>query len=78
VNFVARLLSTRTIRIDGGVARTTKGKCTRKTLHEIERVFRDIHLSQGEIWVAGDGHASFSSEIPEKYHQRFRNIIVEG
>ncbi|MEZ7955840.1 MAG: hypothetical protein QMC23_05800 [Rubritalea sp.] len=63
------------IRISDGKAKRFKGKLNPKVLREVSLLCSDISLTRGEIWINKVGKVTFSVEIDERFHQRFRNII---
>ena len=75
MNFLSRLLSHTAIGIADGSARCLKGKLTGAVLSDIGLLAKENGVSKGEIWIGGDGRVQFSSGIPEKMHQRLRNVL---
>lgn len=76
MNFLSRWFSASAIAIDGHAAKAVKGKATRALLSEISSLSRELEIERGEIWIDALGRSTFSAEIPESSHQRFRNLMV--
>jgi len=76
MKFIFRLSATSAIGIKNGKARSVKGRHEGSLLKDVEDVCGEMGITTGEIWIDGNGKVSFSSEIPKRAHQRFRNLIV--
>jgi len=75
MKFLSRLLSSQAICIKKGKAISLKGKHTNRHLSEIASLCEEHGVQKAEIWINGNGKITFSPEIPQKIHQRLRNII---
>lgn len=75
MKFLSRLLATQVIQFKSGKAISQKGKHTNRLLSELSTMCQTHEIHTGEIWISGDLRINFSKEIPEKLHQRFKNII---
>lgn len=75
MKFFSRLLSAQAFAFAQGKTTSRKGKHSSKLLSELSTLSEKHGISSGEIWVSGDNCITFSKEIPENLHQRFRNII---
>lgn len=73
---LSRFLASEVIEIEGGRARSTKGRHTQRLLGEIADVCSAAQVERGEIWFGGDGRLSFSKHIPSAARQALRNVIV--
>lgn len=71
----SRLFADVAIQISGGSVKVLKGKLTPNRVRELKLLCDDLSLRRGEIWIDKVRKVSFSGEIDEKYHQRFRNVI---
>jgi hypothetical protein len=71
----SRLFADVTIRVSGGKAKLLKGKLNPKVMREISLLCSDLSLNQGEIWIDKIGKVTFSGDIDEQHHQRFRNVM---
>ena len=71
----SRFFADTAIRFSDGKAKRLKGKLNPKVMREISLLCSDISLTQGEIWIDKVGKVTFSGEIDERFHQRFRNVI---
>lgn len=76
MKFLSRLLSSQVISIIEGKAISLKGKHTKRHLTEIASLCEENGIRKAEIWISGNHKITFSSEIPEKIHQRLKNIIT--
>ncbi len=76
MKFLSRLLSSQAICIKKRNAISLKGKHTNHHLSEIASLCEEHGVQKAEIWISGNRKITFSSEIPEKIHQRLRNIII--
>lgn len=71
----SRYFADAAIRVFDGRAKCLKGKLNPKVLREVSLLCSDLSLTQGEIWIDKVGKITFSGEIDEKFHQRFRNVL---
>ena len=71
----SRFFADAAILVSEGRAKRLKGKLNPKVMREISLLCSDISLTQGEIWINKGGKVTFSSEIDERFHQRFRNVL---
>ncbi len=71
----SRFFADAAILVSEGRAKRLKGKLNPKVMREISLLCSDISLTQGEIWIDKVGKVTFSGEIDERFHQRFRNVI---
>ncbi|MES2982638.1 MAG: hypothetical protein V4727_10020 [Verrucomicrobiota bacterium] len=78
MKFLSRLLSSQAICIKKGKAISLKGKHTNRHLSEIASLCEENGVYEAEIWLSGNRKITFSSEIPEKIHQRLRNLIINS
>ncbi len=78
MKFLSRLLSSQAICIKKGKAISLKGKRTNRYLSEIASLCEEHGAQKAEIWISGNGKITFSTEIPEKIHQRIRNIVINS
>ena len=76
--FISKLFSATTVTIKNGQAKCVKGKMMQQTLSSINEVCDIFNITNGEIWVSGDGRIHFSSSIPGKSHQRLRNCVAQS
>ncbi|MCH1508476.1 MAG: DUF3634 family protein [Akkermansiaceae bacterium] len=76
MKWFSRLLSVTVISITGSNITCKKGKITPSLIGEIQDIFSDLSISWAEIWIDGAGKVSFSIEIPSRYHQRLRNLLI--
>lgn len=72
----SRLLSVITISIDGSHITCKKGKIHPETANDLRSFFSGLKLSKAEIWIDGSRKVTFSDEIPVKYHQKLRNLLI--
>ncbi|MGJ8657320.1 MAG: hypothetical protein ACSHX6_12805 [Akkermansiaceae bacterium] len=75
MKFFSRFFADIAIQVSGGEVSVVKGKLTPKRVRELKLLCGDLSLERGEIWIDGVGKVSFSSDIDERFHQRFRNVI---
>ena len=76
MKWFSRLLSVTAISINGSHITCKKGKITPGLKKDLHDLFSDMNISKAEIWLDGSGKISFSREIPPRYHQRFRNLLI--
>ena len=76
MKWFSRLLSVTVISITGPNITCKKGKITPSLIGELQDIFSDLSISWAEIWIDGAGKVSFSIEIPSRYHQRLRNLLI--
>ena len=76
MKWFSRLLSVTVISITGSNITCKKGKITPSLIGELQDIFSDLSISWAEIWIDGAGKVSFSIEIPSRYHQRLRNLLI--
>ena len=76
MKWFSRLLSVTVISITGSKITCKKGKITPSLIGELQDIFSDLSISWAEIWIDGAGKVSFSIEIPSRYHQRLRNLLI--
>jgi hypothetical protein len=76
MKFLSRLLSSQAICIKKWKTISLKGKHTNRHLSEIASLCEEHGAHKSEIWISGNSKIKFSSEIPDKIHQRLRNIII--
>ena len=68
-----------TIRIKNGTFKCTQGKISPKILSALNNVSKKENIRAGSIYgihKSGRIRFEFSANISKKYHQQFRNIIV--
>lgn len=75
MKFFSRFFAYSAIRISGADVFVVKGKHTNRLLFAISSLCKDCEIDEGEIWFNSVGRVSFSKEIPERFHQRLRNVI---
>ncbi len=71
----SRFFADGAIRVSDGRAKRLKGKLNPKALREVSLLCSDLSLTRGEIWIDKVGKVTFSGEIDQKFHQRFRNVL---
>ncbi len=76
MKWFSRLLSVTVISITGSNITCKKGKITPSLIGELQDIFIGLSISWAEIWIDGAGKVSFSIEIPSRYHQRLRNLLI--
>jgi len=75
MNFLSRLSADVALQVSEGRLKLIKGKLSPKKLGELTLLVSDLSLTKGEIWLDKRRKVTFSKEISEKYHQRFRNVL---
>lgn len=63
------------IQVSDERAKLLKGKLNPKVMREVSLLCSDLSLPRGEIWINAVGKLTFSAEIDERFHQRFRNVL---
>ena len=76
MKWFSRLFSVTVISITGSNITCKKGKITPGLIGDLQEIFSDLSISRAEIWIDGAGKVSFSTEIPSRYHQRLRNLLI--
>jgi ABC-type hemin transport system ATPase subunit len=75
MKWFSRLFADVSIQISGGDVRVIKGKVSPQKMGELKLLCHDLLLKRGEVWVDKIGKISFSDEIDERHHQKFRNVM---
>ncbi|MDB4544788.1 hypothetical protein N9Z83_02480 [Akkermansiaceae bacterium] len=76
MKWFSRLLSVTAIAITDSHVTCKKGTITPQLTNDLRSFFSGLDHTNAEIWIDGAGKVSFSSEIPVRYHQRLRNILI--
>lgn len=71
----SRFFAHTAIKITAGKPKLIKGKLNPKTIRELSLLCADLSIQHAEIWMNGIGKVTFSKEIDERLHQRFRNVL---
>lgn len=75
MKFFSRLSADTVLQISAGELKLLKGRLSARKLGELKLLVSDLSLSRGGVWLNKKGKVTFSGEIAEKYHQRFRNVL---
>lgn len=77
MKWFSRLLSVTVISITISNITCRKGKITPGLIGDLKEIFPGLSISGAEIWTDGAGKVSFPTEIPSRYHQRLRNLLID-
>jgi hypothetical protein len=64
------------VRIREGKPRVTRGRLRAQTIEYISDVFQQAGITRGFVAVAWSRRVMFSYNIPKKFRQRIRNILL--
>jgi hypothetical protein len=73
----SRFFANTAIQIRGAKPKLIKGKLKPKTMREISILCSDLSIQHAEVWIDAVGKVTFSKEINERLHQRFRNVLSQ-
>ena len=76
MKYFSRLFSVTAISITDSHISCIKGKISPALTNELRSFFSGLDHADAEIWIDGSGKVSFSGEIPTRYHQRLRNLLI--
>ena len=71
----SRFFANAAIKITSGKPKLIKGKLKPKTMRELSLLCAGLSIQHAEIWINAIGKVTFSKEICERLHQRFRNVL---
>ena len=75
MNLFSRIFANTAIKITAEKPKLIKGKLQPKTMRELSLLCSDLSIQSAEIWINEIGKVTFSKEISERLHQRFRNVL---
>lgn len=78
MKFLSRLLAKQGIKVSDGKVLLSKGKLKSagKLVRDVSSLCQELGIRDCELWLDGAGRVTFSKEIPEKHHQKFRNVVT--
>lgn len=66
------------IRIQSGKCRVVRGTLRSGMITDVGEIISEASVSSGAIWVTKDRRVQFASSIPTEFHQRLRNVLLNG
>lgn len=66
------------IRIQSGKCRIVRGTLRSGMITGVGEIIAEARVSSGAIRVTKDRRVQFTSSIPAKFHQRLRNVLLNG
>lgn len=66
------------IRIQSGKCRVVRGTLRPGMITDVGEIVSEAGVSSGAIWVTKDRRVQLSASIPAQFHQRLRNVLLNG
>ena len=66
------------IRIQSGKCRIVRGTLRSGMITDVGEIIAEARVSSGAIWVTKSRRVHLTSSIPSKFHQRLRNVLLNG